>query len=207
MDTKTFTYGGYTFKPQGQFIDYGIRAGKNELRDISRRLHYINAGYVADGDVKFNYDEFYKAADSDADVFFCLETGELYVPCAATLCIFDRMATDEEVDRRYEKRVAQREEQKRLRRREALKNAMRLTDCQEKAINTLREAAFKCCDLGLRFAVNGTDVYVFNGELLQDITDDMAPMNGQESIESGMYIAIENAWDACDGLYANPEEI
>lgn len=209
METKTFTYGGYTFEPRGQFKDYGIKPGKNEMRNICRAFHYYNAGYVADGDVKFNYEEFYKAAGDgcDADVFFCEETGELYVPCAAVLCIFDRKATDEEVGKRYERRIAEREEHERHVKQEALKNVMCLTDEQSKAIDALREAAFKCCEVGLNFAADGTDMYVFRADLLQDITDDMAPMNGQERIETGMYLAIENAWDVCEGLYANPKEI
>lgn len=208
MAKKTFTYGGYTFEPRGQFKDYGIKSGKNEMRDVCRALHYFNAGCVADGDEKFNYDDFYEAAGQcEDDVFFCKETNELYVPCAAVLCIFDRESTDDEVGGRYNKRIAQREEHEEFVKREALKNAMCLTDEQRKAINALREAAYKCCEVGLNFAANGGDMYVFRADTLKDITDDMAPMEGQVQIESGMYLAIENAWDACEGLYANPKDI
>lgn len=209
METKTFTYGGYTFEPRGQFKDYGIKPGKNEMRNICRALHYYNAGYVADGDERFDYDEFYKAAGDgcDADVFFCKETGEQYVPCSSVLCVFDKASTSDEVMARYRKRIAEREEHERHVKQEALKNVMCLTDEQTLAINALREAAFKCSELGLSFAADGTDMYVFRADLLQDITEDMAAMNGQERIETGMYLAIENAWDACEGLYANPKEV
>ena len=207
MKTNTFTYGGYTFEPRGRFKDYGIKKGKNEMRDICRALHYYNAGYVADGEEKFNYDEFYKAAGQcEDDVFFCKETTELYVPCAAVLCIFDIKSTDEEVGDRYNKRNAQREEQARAVKREALKQAMILTDEQSKAIDALREAAYKCCELGLNFAVDGSDMYAFRADTLKDITDNMVPMEDQEQIESGLYLAIENAWDACEGLYANAKD-
>lgn len=207
MKTNTFTYGGYTFEPRGQFKDYGIKKGKNEMRNICRALHYYNAGYVADGKEKFNYDEFYKAAGQcEDDVFFCKETTELYVPCAAVLSIFDRKSTYEEVGDRYNKRIAQREEQERTVKREALKQAMILTDEQSRAIDALREAAYKCCELGLNFAVDGSDMYAFRADTLKDLTDNMVPMEGQEQIESGLYLAIENAWDACDGLYANVKD-
>ena len=208
METKTFTYGGYTFEPAGQFKDYGIKPGRNEMRQICRAIHYPNSGYVADGDVKFDYDEFYKAAgdDCDADVFFCKETGEQYVPCSSVLCVFDKASSSDEVMERYRARIAKREEHERSVKQEALKNAMCLTDKQTVAINALREAAFKCSELGLNFAADGTDLYVFRADLLQDITEDMAAAKGQERIETGMYLAIENAWDACEGLYANVKE-
>ena len=208
METKTFNYGGFTFEPKGQFKDYGIKPGKNELRNICRALHYCNSGFVADGDKKFNYEDFYKAAgDSKDDVFLCKETGELYVPCAAVLCIFDRDSTDVEVGRRYESRIAEKEEHERFVKREELKSVMCLTDKQRDAINALREAAYKCCEVGLNFAVDGSDMYVFRADLLEDVTDDMAPMKGQDMITTGFYLVIENAWDACEGLYANPKTI
>lgn len=208
MDTKTFTYGGFTFEPKGQFKDYGIKKGKNEMRNICRALHYYNAGCVADGDEKFNYEEFYKASgDSKDDVFLCKETGELYVPCAAVLCIFDQQSDDDEVGRRYERRIAKKKEHEEFLKKEALKNVMCLTDDQRDAINALREAAYKCCEVGLNFAVDGGDMYAFRADLLEGLTDDMAPMDGQVRIETGMYLAIENAWDACEGLYANPKEV
>lgn len=207
MKTKTFTYGGYTFEPRGQFKDYGIKPGKSEMRQICRAIHYPNSGYVADGGVKFDYDEFYKAAGQcEDDIFLCLETSELYVPCSSVLCVFDPTSTSDEVMERYKQRIAKREDHVRSQKREALKNALCLTEEQTLAIKAMREAAFKCSELGLNFAACGTDMYVFRADTLKDITDDMAPMEGQEQIETGMYLAIENAWDACEGLYANVKE-
>ena len=202
---KTFTYGGYTFEPQGQFKDYGINSDKNELRNIIRKLNNSNFGYVADGDEPFNYDEFYKVADGcEDDVFLCKENGILYVPCGKSLQIFT--PNDHEpgsVTAAYNRRRAEREEAIERCKKEALKNAMCLTDEQRDAINALREAAYKCCEMGLNLAVNGTDMYVFRADLLQGLTDNIASMEGQVQIETGMYLAIENAWDASEGLYAN----
>jgi len=204
---KTFKYGGYTFEPRGQFKDFGIKADKNEFYNITRALHYPNSGKVADGDEPFNYDDFYKAAGEQVDdVFYCKETGELYVPCADVLAVFDQKCRGDEVLARCNRRIAEREEQERMKKREELKNAMCLTDKQRDAINALREAAVACCEAGLNFAANGTDMYVFRADLLKDLTDNMVPMEGQEQITTGMYLAIENAWDACEGLYANVKE-
>ena len=99
------------------------------------------------------------------------------------------------------------EEHEEFVKREALKNVMCLTDEQKDAIDALREAAYKCCKVGLNFAANGGNMYAFRADTLKDITDDMAPLEGQVQIENGMYLAIENAWDACEGLYANPKDV
>lgn len=204
MEKTRFQYGGYTFVPDGTFKSHGIKKGKREFYYLSRALHYPNSGCVADGDEKFDYEEFYRASgDSKDDIFLCEENGERYVPCAKVLAVFDKDNTDEAVCARYERRQQEREDREHFLKQEALKKAMVLNDKQSSAINALREAAFACCDVGLNFAVDGTDVYVFRADRLTDITEDMASQNGQEHIETGMYLAIENAWDACDGLYAN----
>lgn len=205
---KRFTYGGFTFVPDGTFKDHGIKKGKKEFYNISRALYYPNYGNVADGDESYDYDNFYKAAgDKKADVFLCEENGERYVPCSGALAVFDQVSDSaEEVHGRFERRRAEREKRERFVKQQALKNAMCLTDEQRKAINALREAAYKCCEVGMNFAANGTDMYVFRADTLKDITDNMAPMEGQVQIENGMYLAIENAWDVCEGLYANPKD-
>lgn len=198
---KQFKYGGFTFEPKGKFRDFGI---KEDFRSMSEHLYLLNAGSVADGDEPFNYDEFYQAAgDVDADVFRCVENDVLYVPCRKELMVFAITGTSESLLEDYRQRRRQREEHERLLKQEALKKAMTLTDKQSAAIDALREAAFSCCDAGLHFAVDGTDLYVFRADLLKDITEDMAAQDGQTHIETGMYLAIENAWDACEGLYAN----
>lgn len=208
METKTFTYGGYTFEPRGQFKDYGIKPDRDELRNICCKLNNSGFGLVADGDEPFDYSEFYKAAGGcEDDVFMCRENGILYVPCGASMQIFTPEPHEYgSVTAAYNRRRAEREEHIRFQKQEALKNVMCLTDEQTVAVNALREAAFKCSELGLNFAADGTDMYVFRADLLQDITEDMAAADGQERIETGMYLAIENAWDACEGLYANPKE-
>lgn len=107
MANKTFTYGGYTFEPRGTFKDNGIKPGKKGDAKLYKSLYYLNYGKVADGDEPFNYDDFYKAAGvKEDDVFYCKETGELYVPCQKPLCIFDTVSTAEEVELRYQKRLA-----------------------------------------------------------------------------------------------------
>lgn len=204
MATKQFTYGGFTFEPRGTFQDHGIKKGKREFVQISRALHYANYGNVADGDHPFNYDDFYKAAgEKEDDVFYCQETGELYVPCAAVLPIFDRESTSDEVMRRYNRRCEIREEHERFVKQEALKGAMLFTEEQHHAFNALSKAIAECRKQGLDFAVDGTDVYAFRTDLLQDLTEDMVPMEGQGRIEHGLCPIIETAWDACEGLYAN----
>jgi len=204
---KRFTYGGYTFVEAGTFQDYGIRKGKKEFVNITRALHYPNSGKVADGDEPFDYDGFYKAADgSKDDIFFCEENLERYVPCAAVLAVFDQTSPTEAVCGRFSRRRAKREEHERLEKRRALKDAMCMTDKQREALDVLREAAVACCEAGLNFAVDGNEMFAFRADLLADITDNMVPMNGQEQITEGMFLAIENAWDASEGLYANVKE-
>lgn len=104
-EKKSFRYGGYTFVPSGKFKDYGFKDGASMVEIVSC-LKSINRGYVADGHEKYDYKEFYKAAgkDCEADVFFCPQTQELYVPCGSYLAIFDKTATGKEVERRFEKR-------------------------------------------------------------------------------------------------------
>lgn len=50
METKTFTYGGYTFEPRGQFKDYGIKPGKDEFKEISCKLDSSGYGLEAIGE-------------------------------------------------------------------------------------------------------------------------------------------------------------
>lgn len=212
MKKGTFTYGGYTFEPRGQFKNYGFKMGKRKVYHdiICKALHYAcweNRFKVADGDEPYDYDEFYKASgDSEAEIFYCKETGELYVPCGGVLMVFDRAASDVEVENRYRKRIAQREEANINRKREQLKHAMIPTEEQHQAIITLKHAIDECRKQGMDFAVDGTDLYVFRTDLLKDITGNMVPMQGQQHIGQGMCPVIDNAWDACEGLYANVKE-
>lgn len=101
---KSFTYGGYKFVPCGQFTDYGFKKDAT-MSEIAGCLFFTNRGCVADGHEKYDYKEFYKASgDCVADVFFCPQTQERYVPCENYLAILDKTATSDEVKRRFERR-------------------------------------------------------------------------------------------------------
>jgi hypothetical protein len=205
---KTFKYGGYTFESRGQFKDFGIKPGKREMVEITSALHIVdwnNRFNVADGNEHFDYDEFYKASGgSDADVFYCPETGELYVPSAKVLHVFDKTSTDEDVEMRYRKRIAVREERERFAKFEALKNAMCFTEEQHQAFIKLRDVISECTDKGLEFAFDGDVVRVFRADLLKDITSNMVSMEGQIPVPQEMlYTCILTLHNAPDGLYAN----
>ena len=101
----------------------------------------------------------------------------------------------------------QREEQERFAKQERLKNALCFTEEQHRAFNTLADAVSRCRQLGIDFAVSGSCVYAFRADLLEDLTSDMAPRKGQESIENGLCCIVEGAWDANDGLYANVKDL
>ena len=207
MAKKEFQYGGYTFEPRGQFKDHGIKSGKNEFQQISNALYFPNRGNVADGDEKFVYDEFYKASGgSDDDVFLCKENGILYVPCARALAIFDQETPIGEVLKHYDLRREKRDEHERLVKRSALKESMHLTDEQYQALKELTRAAKKCQSVGLQFSSDKEYVFVFRADLLEDLTEDMAPMEGQSQIPAECFhAAIYGVWDSHEGLYANPK--
>lgn len=205
---KTFKYGGYTFEPRGQFKDFGIKAGKNEFHNICKALHcprYPENNKVADGEELFVYEDFYKAAgEQESDVFYCHETGELYVPCGGNMPIFDQKSTADEVRERYRSRVAEREERERFAKNEALKNAMCFTEEQHQAFIKLRDVISECTDKGMEFAFDGDCVRVFRADLLKDVTTNMVPMDGQIPVPQEMlYTCILNLHNAPDGLYAN----
>lgn len=107
-EKKSFRYGGYTFVPSGKLKDYGYDPAKDDAYYVLFHLFDINRGFVADGHEKYSYDEFYDVAKAagcgDADVFYCPQTQELYVPHEKYLAIFDKTATEKEVKRRFEKR-------------------------------------------------------------------------------------------------------
>ena len=189
MAKKEFQYGGYTFEPRGQFKDYGIKPGKNEFRDICSKLNNSNFGCVADGDEPFDYDEFYKAAGGcDDDVFLCKENGILYVPCAKSLQIFTPEPHEYgSVTEAYNRRRAAIEEHKEFVKREALKDAMYFTEEQLAALIELSRAAKKCQSVGLQFSSDKEYVFAFRADLLEDLTEDMVPMEGQTRIPDECY--------------------
>ena len=189
MKTNTFTYGGYTFEPRGQFKDYGL---KDDIHDICCKLNNSNFGYVADGDEPFNYDDFYKAAGEQVDdVFLCKENGILYVPCKESLQIFTPDKHEYgSVTAAFNRRRAAIEEARINRKREELKHVMTPTEEQHQAIIALRHAIDECRKQGLDFAVGGTDLYIFRADLLEDLTSDMAPGEGQEGIADNLFSAV-----------------
>lgn len=205
---KRFTYGGFTFVADGTFKDYGFKGGKRGFINICRTLHYPNSGNVADGDEKFNYDEFYKVAGKcKDDVFLCEENGERYVPCSSVLAVFDQTSDSDAVWGRYNRRRMEREEREREAKREALKEAMIFTEEQHQAYIKLCKVINECMELGMQFAYDGDHVHVFRADLLKDITMNMAPSRGQEAIdERSLCQCITGAWDIREGLYANVKE-
>lgn len=207
MDKKRFQYGGYTFVPDGTFESHGIKKGKREFYYLSRALHYPNSGCVADGDEKFDYEEFYRASgDSEDDIFLCEENGERYAPCAKVLAVFDQDNTDEAVCARYERRQQEREKREAWEKQEALKNAMCPTEEQHQAIIALSKAIAFCREQGLDFAQDECGWYVFRADLLADVTTNMVPLMGQVQVPHSCFMGILDGCDAlniCDGLYAN----
>ena len=209
MSTKTFTYGGFTFEPKGQFKDYGIKPGKNEMRNICCKLNNSGFGLVADGDEPFDYDEFYNAAGKcEDDVFLCQENGILYVPCGASLQIFTPEPHEfGSVTAAYHRRRQEREEEMERKRREELRNVTYLTEEQHQILSDIVSAVKKCREAGMDFVIDGSDVCLLRTDQLEDLTDNMVPMDGQTYIPDCCYIRIVNeAWDAHEGLYANPKK-
>lgn len=208
---KTFTYGGYTFEPRGLFKDFGIKADRNEFYNITKALHYPRFpenDKVADGNEPYDYKAFYEAAGKQTeDVFFCHETGELYVPCAGALAVFDKKHSGEEVKRRCNRRIAEREERERERKREALKDVMYFTEEQHQAFIRLRNAVKECREMGMQLTCDDGDLMAFRTDLLKDITTNMVPTEGQTEVDShSLYQVTSSIYNSHDGLYANIRE-
>ena len=88
-----FEYGGYHFKPVRQFrkgeidkrLENDSRPWKNDAQFAMR-----NMGTLIKPPEGYSHEEFYaKSGDSKADIFKCIETGYLFVPCANGLRIYD----------------------------------------------------------------------------------------------------------------------
>lgn len=197
-----FTYGGYTFEALGTFEQCGV---KDELMSILAALCYTgNDDLVADGDEPFDYDAFYKAAgEQENDVYRCKENGVNYVPCGEVLPIFAPHQDHDSVKRRAQRRRQEIEDSRREARRAELANAMCPTEEGHQAIIALGKAIERLRELGFDFAHEGETLYALRTDLLTDITDNMCPMEGQESITANMLPVIHGVWNATDGLYAN----
>jgi hypothetical protein len=85
---QAFEYGGYHFIPHRKFrgkSEKDFFTVSNKLRtdwDLGLFSDRQRQGYRAD----YDYDDFYSAStDKECDIFRCVETGRLYVPCANEL--------------------------------------------------------------------------------------------------------------------------
>ena len=92
MNENSFEYGGYHFIPHRKFRGNGEKdffAVSQKLRtdwELGLFTDKHRKGYKTD----YNYDDFYSAStDKKCDIFRCLETGKLYVPCANELFGFN----------------------------------------------------------------------------------------------------------------------
>jgi hypothetical protein len=101
-----FEFGGFLFKPERQFrkgeVDKHLggdsRPWKRDAQYAMRNMHSSGIG-------KENYSHaaFYAASgNSDADIFRCVETGKLFVPCASELCFYDEPPQREKAARKPE---------------------------------------------------------------------------------------------------------
>lgn len=78
---EVFFYGGYHFRPVGQFPPK-----ENNFFKISRKLRWDNSliltGNSWEQGFTYSREAFYAAStDKKCDVFRCMENGRLYVPC------------------------------------------------------------------------------------------------------------------------------
>ena len=100
---QTFEYGRYHFIPHRKF------RGKSEqdFFAVSSKLRTDwNLGLFSDRQRKgfkadYEYDDFYAAStDKECDIFRCVETGRLYVPCANELFGFNEARVRDRGDAR-----------------------------------------------------------------------------------------------------------
>ena len=78
---KPFLYGGYHFRPAGQFPP-----NENDLFTITRKLRLDTSlnltDYGKEQGFAYSYEAFYAAStEKKCDVFRCMENDRLYVPC------------------------------------------------------------------------------------------------------------------------------
>lgn len=83
---KGFKYNGYTFRPLGKTnLTFG-QTGKR----ISQDRELGMSTYEWSKGEKYNYDKFYEASgNSQADLFLCLENGNVYIPSNNELFLFE----------------------------------------------------------------------------------------------------------------------
>jgi len=95
-DPAVFEYGGFHFKPYRQFqkgeVDKPLKGDSRPwktdaayaMRNMSSDRSLAISSYDW-GKTDYSHDKLYAAANSEADIFMCLENGRLYVPCANEL--------------------------------------------------------------------------------------------------------------------------
>jgi hypothetical protein len=90
-----FEYGGYHFKSERQFrkgevdkhLEGDARPWKKDISYTFRNMRFGNELGLREQNKNWSYEEFYKAANgSEADIFRCVENGNLFVPSASALC-------------------------------------------------------------------------------------------------------------------------
>lgn len=76
MREEMFEYGGF------HFIPYSAFKKSNDFHSITKRLWSNNELGLSVYNSNYNHKSFYDSAtDKKCDVFKCVETGKLYVPC------------------------------------------------------------------------------------------------------------------------------
>lgn len=91
MKTKIFKYGGKRFVPVRKFtkLDGGFSKIAHALI-VNNDLGFQEVNYYGNQKFSYNYDEFQKAStEKDCDLFRCIETNKLYVPCRHELQEYD----------------------------------------------------------------------------------------------------------------------
>lgn len=92
MKNNIFEYGGKHFIPERKFnsADGGFNTITRCLKH-NNELGFQEVNYYGNQKFCYNYDDFYKASTKkDYDVFRCLETDKLYIPCMHELQEFDK---------------------------------------------------------------------------------------------------------------------
>lgn len=81
----TYKFNGYTFRPVRKLSQGEIDATLHRSleSDLERRAVFNSKGG------KYSHEAFYAAMNnSDADIFYCEETGKNYLPCKSELFIY-----------------------------------------------------------------------------------------------------------------------
>lgn len=101
----TFEYGGYHFKPCGQFDRTW-----NKVTIKTRTDSTLGMNDKPDAKVLYNRDKFLEAStDRNADIYRCLENGKLYTPLDHDLSIYVTQIIDKSCKPKRSKQHKERE--------------------------------------------------------------------------------------------------